>query len=114
MTKLWMFTCESCERKTATECDMFDAADVRCAMCGSALVDDKVDVVAVSSERLAALEELWSAFSRSEDIRAEAFPGLASEDEQKAWLKDWGDRLEPADERLENALKTLDRLEAGE
>lgn len=57
MTKLWMFTCESCGRKTASECDTIDAADVRCAMCGSALVGDKVDVVVVSSERLAALEK---------------------------------------------------------
>lgn len=57
MTKLWMFTCEECGVKTATECDMLDAADVRCAMCGSALVGDKVDVVAVNADRLAAVLE---------------------------------------------------------
>lgn len=60
MTDMWLWTCESCGAKTATECDKFDAADVRCAMCGSALVgDEQKGMAVVQANRLAALERLY-------------------------------------------------------
>ena len=59
MADMWLWTCESCGAKTATECDKFDAADVRCAMCGSVLVgDEQKGMAVVKADRLAALERI--------------------------------------------------------
>ena len=65
MTDMWLWTCENCDAKTATECDKLDAADVRCAMCGSALVgDEQKGMAVVKANRLAALERLYEAYKK--------------------------------------------------
>ncbi len=61
MAEVWLWTCETCGAKTATDCDKINAADVRCAMCGSSLVgDEQKGMAVVKADRLAALERIAS------------------------------------------------------
>ena len=79
MADMWLWTCETCGAKTATECDKFNAADVRCAMCGSSLVgDEQKGMAVVKADRLAALERIYRLhFEGSMDDVDEAIDELA-------------------------------------
>ena len=97
MEDMWLWTCETCGAKTATDCDKFNAADVRCAMCGSSLVgDEKKGMTVVKADRLAAQERLYNVCKQREEAYSQ---------------RNLAPRIK-ADDEFADALDDLERMEA--